>query len=65
MSILDRIDIICGESAGKTVILVAHEEQEVAFDLRGQRRQTYTSIYELREQMTDLIGDLTSICSSP
>ena len=42
----------------KPVILVARDDLDVAFDLASQRRQTYTSIYKLREDLTGLIGDL-------
>lgn len=42
----------------KPVILIAHKDQDIAFDLRSQRRQTYGRIAELRKSLTGLIGDL-------
>ena len=42
----------------KPIIFVAHKDQEIPFDLRNQRRQTYTRIAKLRDDMTQVIGDL-------
>ncbi|MEO0378708.1 MAG: hypothetical protein AAF252_00465 [Pseudomonadota bacterium] len=40
------------------VILIAHKDHDVAFDLKSQNRQTYGRIAELRRDLTKLIGDL-------